>query len=118
MLGAYLSRCHRKDEGHRRNQSLSKEDEHRFEFGCVMRVRISDQSPIRSGPHLILAIYGPGQQLPPFSSCLDEPKEPKPQTGQGNNGSLIHINRVKANHESLKPFAVSQRVIVAMLYAA
>jgi hypothetical protein len=38
----------------------------RFEFGCVMRVRIWDQSPIRSGPHLILAIYGPGQRLAPL----------------------------------------------------
>src|SRR6266478_7866874 len=35
----------------------------RFEFGCVTRVRIWDQSPIRSGPHLVLAIYGPGQRL-------------------------------------------------------
>src|SRR4029077_9484109 len=38
----------------------------RFEFDCVMRVRIWDQSPIRSRPHLVLAIYGPGQPLPCF----------------------------------------------------
>src|SRR5205814_2509913 len=43
----------------------------RFEFGCVMRVRIWDQSPIRSRPHLVLAIYGPGgshyRAFPPVS---------------------------------------------------